>query len=216
MACLNAVELYRFFHAGGLETVALKEVSLTLGVGELVALVGPSGSGKSTLLSCLAGIDEPDGGTVDVMGERMSHRPLAIRSRLRARHVGMLMQTGNLFEHLTVRQNVMLQQRLSRSGANIAALLASVGLADRAGSRPGQLSGGETARAGLCVALAAAPAVLLCDEPTAELDRDNEAEVVALLKRLRQSGTAILVATHSTSLAAEADRVVTMRDGRLI
>src|SRR6185437_13312254 len=127
MACLNAVELYRFFHAGGLETVALKEVSLTLGVGELVALVGPSGSGKSTLLSCLAGIDEPDGGTVDVMGERMSHRPLAIRSRLRARHVGMLMQTGNLFEHLTVRQNVMLQQRLSRSGANIAALLASVG-----------------------------------------------------------------------------------------
>jgi putative ABC transport system ATP-binding protein len=215
MACLNAVELYRFFHAGGLETVALKEVSLTLGEGELVALVGPSGSGKSTLLSCLAGIDEPDGGTVDVMGERMSHRPEAIRSRLRARHVGMLLQTGNLFEHLTVRRNVMLQQHLSRSGANIAALLASVGLADRAGSRPGQLSGGEAARAGLCVALAAAPAVLLCDEPTAELDRDNEAEIVGLLKHLRQSGTAILVATHSTWLAAEADRIVTMRDGRL-
>jgi len=146
----------------------------------------------------------------------MSHRPLAIRSRLRARHVGMLMQTGNLFEHLTVRQNVMLQQRLSRSGASVAALLASVGLVDRAGSRPGQLSGGEAARAGLCVALAAAPAVLLCDEPTAELDRENEAEIVASLKLLPRSGTAILVATHSASLAAEADRVVTMRDGRLI
>jgi putative ABC transport system ATP-binding protein len=213
---LEAIDLYRFFHAGGVETVALKEVSLTLTEGELVALVGPSGSGKSTLLACLAGLDEPDGGTVDIMGERMSHRPQAIRSRLRARHVGMLLQAGNLFEHLTVRQNVMLQQRLSRSGASVAALLASVGLVDRAGSRPGQLSGGEAARAGLCVALAAAPAVLLCDEPTAELDRENEAEIVASLKLLPRSGTAILVATHSASLAAEADRVVTMRDGRLI
>jgi len=215
MACLSAKGLYRFFHSGDVETIALKEVSLSLEPGELVAVVGPSGSGKSTLLACLAGLDEPDGGTVDIMGERMSHRPEGVRSRLRARHVGLLMQRGNLFEHLTVRENVRLQQCVSGSHENVSHLLAAAGLADRAGDRLAHLSGGEAARAGLCVALVAAPDVLFCDEPTAELDKGNEAAIVGLLKRRRQAGTAILVATHSASLAAEADRVVTMRDGRL-
>src|SRR5487761_2415796 len=105
MGCLTAEGLYRFFHTGDVETVALRDVSLALDAGEFVALVGPSGSGKSTLLACLAGLDEPDGGTVDIMGERVSHRPEEVRARLRARHIGLLMQGGNLFEHLSVREN---------------------------------------------------------------------------------------------------------------
>src|SRR5665213_3175661 len=147
MACLSANGLYRFFHSGDVETIALKEVSLSLEPGELVAVVGPSGSGKSTLLACLAGLDE-HGGTVDIMGERMSHRPEGVRSRLRARHVGLLMQGGNLFEHLTVRENVWLQQRVSGSHESVSDLLAAAGLADRANERLAHLSGGEASRAG--------------------------------------------------------------------
>jgi putative ABC transport system ATP-binding protein len=215
MAGLAAKGLYRFFHAGGVETIALRDVSLAIEPGEFVALVGPSGSGKSTLLACLAGLDEPDGGTVDVMGERLSHRPEKVRTGLRARYIGLLMQNGNLFEHLSVRENAALQQRLSGSDENLPALLAAVGLTGRAHHRPGQLSGGEAARAGLCVALAARPGVLLCDEPTAELDRENEQEIIGLLVQRRDMGAAILVATHSPILAAEADRVLTIADGRL-
>src|SRR6478609_2478575 len=109
MPALEATALYRFFHAGDDEVVALRGVGLTLDAGELAALRGPSGSGKSTLLACLAGLDEPDGGVVSVLGERMTRRSEPERARLRARHVGMLMQSGNLFDHLTVRANVCLQ-----------------------------------------------------------------------------------------------------------
>ncbi|MBB4245634.1 MULTISPECIES: ATP-binding cassette domain-containing protein, partial [Rhizobium] len=103
MSVLEAAELYRFYHAGDDEVVALRGVALALDAGEFTALRGPSGSGKSTLLACLAGLDEPDGGVVSVLGERMTRRPEPERARLRARHFGMLMQSGNLFDHLTVR-----------------------------------------------------------------------------------------------------------------
>ena len=111
MARLCAAELYRFFHNGDAETVALRGVSLTLEVGEFVALVGPSGSGKSTLLACLAGLDNPDGGTVSIDGERLSRRPESATAAIRARSIGMLMQSGNLLEHLTVEENVRSHSR---------------------------------------------------------------------------------------------------------
>ena len=103
---VDAIDLYRFFHAGDDETLALRGVSLRLYPGEVVAVTGPSGSGKSTLLSCLAGLDEPDGGTVRIGGELMSRRPEAERASIRARKVGMLFQSGNLLDHLTVEQNM--------------------------------------------------------------------------------------------------------------
>src|SRR3954468_4120229 len=102
MRALRAFELYRFYHVGDDETAALRGVDVEIERGELVALMGPSGSGKSTLLACLAGWDEPDGGHVEVMSQRLSRRPEAVRARLRARHIGVLMQSGNLFDHLTV------------------------------------------------------------------------------------------------------------------
>jgi putative ABC transport system ATP-binding protein len=215
---LEASELYRFYHIGDDEVIALRGVSIALTPGEFVALHGPSGSGKSTLLACLAGLDEPDGGTVALMGERMTRRPELERARLRARHLGILMQAGNLFEHLTVRNSVRLQMKISRRGdpAEIGSLLASLGLSDQAEARPAQLSGGEAARAGLAVAIATKPPILLCDEPTAEVDAQTEGRVVERLVELGRKGMAVLVVTHSAALAKRADRIVGIRDGRLV
>jgi len=180
-------------------------------------VVGPSGSGKSTLLGCLAGLDEPDGGSVWIEGRRMSHRPEAVRARLRAERIGFLAQSANLFDHLTVEANVVLVRRLAaRPGrASVAALLASVGLAARARAYPGELSGGEAARAGLAVALAVDPAVVLADEPTGELDSATEDDVLDLLLTTTNRGVAVVAASHSPAVAAIADRVVHLRDGRV-
>jgi putative ABC transport system ATP-binding protein len=218
MRPLEAFELYRFYHSGDDETAALRGVSLQLQAGGFVALMGPSGSGKSTLLACLAGLDEPDGGRVEVMGARMSRRPEAVRAALRARHIGIMTQSGNLFEHLTVEDNMRLQMSLAKKSdpSAIEHLLGVMGLAPRRLARPSQLSGGEAARAGLAVALSADPQVLLADEPTAEVDSATEVEILKLLRDRCRAGGAILVATHSEELAATADSVLRLRDGRLV
>ncbi|GAA4617300.1 ABC transporter ATP-binding protein [Actinoallomurus liliacearum] len=215
---LSARTLYRFFRAGDEETLALRGVSLSLRAGELVAVVGPSGSGKSTLLACLAGLDEPDGGTVVVGGRRISHQPETVRTRLRASMIGLVFQSGNLLEHLTVRQNVRLAQRLAARGRRgaVDALLDVVGLAARGAAYPSRLSGGEATRAGLAVALAGDPAVVLADEPTGELDSATERQILDLLAERARSGVAVLVAGHSPAVAAAADRVIRLRDGQVV
>lgn len=215
---IQARSLYRFFRAGEEETLALQGVSLAVRPGELVVVNGPSGSGKSTLLACLAGLDEPDGGTVVVARQRLSHQPESVRAHLRACTIGVLFQSGNLLEHLTVEGNVRLVQELANraSRADVADLLDSVGLGQRAGALPGTLSGGEGARAGLAVALANEPAVLLADEPTGELDAETEGDVLELLCRTADRGVAVVVASHSPAVADAADRVVTLDDGRIV
>ena len=214
---LEAVDLYRFYHAGDDETLALRGVSLRLYAKEIVAVTGPSGSGKSTLLACLAGLDEPDGGSVRIAGEVMSRRPEAERAALRARTVGMLFQSGNLLDHLSVEQNVLLAQRLAGTvdSQRVGALLAEVGLADRAGAAPTTLSGGETARAGLAVALANNPVVILADEPTGELDEVTSTRIMELLRRHSLAGAAILIVTHNANVAAAADREISLLDGQV-
>ena len=215
---LDASSLYRFYHAGEEETLALQGVSLTVARGELVAVVGPSGSGKSTLLACLAGLDEPDGGCVLIEGERLSRRPEPERAALRARRVGVLFQSGNLLDHLTVAENVVLAQQVAGrpNPGRAAGLLEALGLARRAHARPAELSGGETARAGLAVALANDPAVVLADEPTGELDSASEARVLDLLWAHAAAGGAVVVATHSPAVAAAASRTLHLQDGRVV
>ena len=214
---LRARELYRFYRVGEEETLALRGVSLTVSAGQVLAIAGPSGSGKSTLLACLAGLDEPDGGSVYVHEARISHRPEHERSVLRARHIGTLFQSANLLEHLTIRRNLDLVQRIAgaRDRARADALLDAVGLTRRGGARPSELSGGEAVRAGLAVALANDPAVLVADEPTGELDGQTEAEVLKLIRDRANRGAAVVVASHSAVVAAMADQVVRLKDGQV-
>jgi putative ABC transport system ATP-binding protein len=219
-ALLEAESLYRFYHAGDDETLALQGVSLAVAAGEIVAITGPSGSGKSTLLACLAGLDEPSGGMVRVVGRRLSRRSETERAALRATHIGMLFQSANLVEHLDVAENVTLAQRLAGTGgrkgrAGVGELLANVGLQARGHARPSQLSGGELARAGLAVALANQPAIVLADEPTGELDGVTAARVLDLLRRRADDGGAVVVVTHNPAVAAAADRTIALADGRV-
>ncbi|MGW6512766.1 ABC transporter ATP-binding protein, partial [Streptomyces niveus] len=178
--------------------------------------IGPSGSGKSTLLACLAGLDEPDGGVVHVGGERISHRPEAERARMRARRIGVLSQSGNLIAHLDVRANIRLARTAASGtgGLPVTELLDQVGLGHRARALPQELAGGELARAGLAVALANDPDILLADEPTGELDGATEQRILQLLRSRALAGGGVLLVTHSPEAVKIADRVITLRDGR--
>ena len=214
---LEAIDLYRFYHAGDDETLALRGVSLRLYSREIVAVTGPSGSGKSTLLGCLAGLDEPDGGTVKVSGRTMSRRPEHERAAFRTRTLGMLFQSHNLLDHLSVEQNIVFAQRLAGrvDPVRVSALLEEVGLSERAGASPASLSGGESARAGLAVALANDPLVVLADEPTGELDEVTARRIIELLRTHADAGAAVLIVPHSASVAAEADREISLIDGQV-
>jgi putative ABC transport system ATP-binding protein len=215
---LEARDLYRFFHADDEETLALRGVSLRVDAGEMVAIAGPSGSGKSTLLACLAGTDEPNGGEVRVCGERITRRPEPHRAAVRARSLGFLLQSDNLIEHLSVEENVLLPMRLAgkENKARLGDLLHALGLIDHRRAYPEQLSGGEAARAGLAVALAAAPQILLADEPTGEVDAVTEGWILELMEKHCRDGGAVIVATHSAALANRARRIVRLADGKVV
>lgn len=216
-AVLEATGLHRFFRRGGEEVAALRDVSVTLMPGDTVAVVGPSGSGKSTLLNLLAGLDDPDGGSVVVAGERLSHESPTGQARLRSRLIGVLTQASGLVEHLDVLGNLRLAASF-RPGrhrdSELRDILEAVLLADRAHSRPSTLSGGETARANLAVALSGGPRLLLADEPTAEVSTEEEAVLLDLLRTLQPEDGATLLVTHSAAVAGAADRVLHLRDGK--
>lgn len=216
-AVLEAHGLHRFFRRGGEEVAALRDVSITMSPGELVAVIGPSGSGKSTLLNLLAGLDDPDGGSVRVAGRQLSHESPSNQARLRGELIGVLTQTSGLVEHLDVLDNLRLAASFRATGSStqeLSSLLESVQLADRGHARPSTLSGGETARANLAVALAGGPRLLLADEPTAEVSTAEESVLLALLRQLEPSDGATLLVTHSPGVAEAADRIVHLVDGR--
>jgi putative ABC transport system ATP-binding protein len=212
---VEAKGLHRFYRRGDEEIPALRDVWLTVKAGEVVAIVGPSGSGKTTLLSLLAGLDNPDGGSVWIAGERFSHRSPADQARRRANQIGILTQSSGLIEHLTVAGNVRLAGSFRRQRSDPHPLLEELGIAHRARAWPSTLSGGETARANLAVALIGEPLVLLADEPTAEVSRHEETNILALLRRVRPEGGATIIVTHSAAVAGAADRTVHMTDGKL-
>jgi putative ABC transport system ATP-binding protein len=217
MRVLEAVDLYRFYHAEEEETLALRGVSLYVKEGELVAVMGPSGCGKTTLLACLAGLDEPDGGYVMLNGTRLTRRPEPERAARRGAEISILLQSDNLIGHLSIDDNIRLQMHLAHrlDETWLDQLITLVGLQKRRRAYPSQLSGGEATRAGLAVALATAPKVLLADEPTGEVDAETEAHILRLLEARRSNGDATLVATHSRALAERADRIINLFDGRV-
>lgn len=218
MAVIEAFDLYRFYHAREEETLALRGVSIRVEAGEIVIVMGASGSGKSTLINCLAGLDEPDGGYVQLLGQRLTRLREAERAAIRASHMGILLQSGNLFEYLSVADNVLLQMQLARKvdKPRVEKLVELVGLQHRRHAHPSQLSGGEAARAGLAVALAANPSLLLADEPTAEVDAQTEKQISRLFEERRQLGGATLIVTHSQALAKLGSRIIFLQDGRVV
>lgn len=200
----------------------LRDVSLSVGTGEIVALLGRSGSGKTTLLHVAAGLIEPSAGSAVVCGNDLTTMTSGRRAEVRRTSIGVVFQFGELVGELSVLENVSLPLRLAGHGRRQAArrsldLLAALGLdASVAGRRPGEISGGQLQRAAVARALIRTPGVLLCDEPTGALDSVTGSETMALLAAsTRERGLATLVVTHSSEVAQMADRVVHLRDGRI-
>ncbi len=218
VAIVAADDIYRFYHTRYEETRALRGISFSVEPGELVALVGPSGSGKSTLLACLAGLDVPDGGQVDLLGERIARLSEEERAKRRRRHVGILMQSRNLLSGLTAEENVLLPMLIAGGPdkQRVSQLLDAVGVGERRRALPADLSGGEAARVGLAVALALSPELILADEPTAEVDAETEKDVIRLLAERCSVGAAAIIATHSVAVAARASRTIQLADGRVL
>jgi len=199
---------------------ALRGVDMTVSRGEFVAVMGPSGCGKSTLLNLVAGLEAPSEGTIAIDGEAiesMSGDELAV---MRRRHIGIVFQFFNLLEGMSVQENVSLPMVVagrSRKQADGDAmdLLDLLGIADKAHRPPGVLSGGQRQRLSIARALANRPTLLLADEPTGSLDSAGGAEVLGLFRRLHGGGQTIVMVTHDTDVAASADRIVRLRDGRV-
>ena len=205
--------------SGGRPVTILDGVSLDVPEFEVVAITGPSGSGKSTLLGLIAGLDRPTSGSIVVDGVDLTRLDEDGRARLRRDTIGFVFQSFHLIPTLTAAENVAVPLELAGDAAALtgaAALLASVGLADRAHHYPSQLSGGEQQRVALARAVARRPRLLLADEPTGNLDSATSAQIIALLLALRGEFRATLVlVTHDDALTRHADRVVRLRDGRV-
>jgi len=211
----------KVFHRGSEEIHVLRDLHLTVAAGEFLALMGPSGSGKSTLLNLIGGLDRPTRGTVSVGGERVDQLPDRKLAAWRARHIGFVFQFYNLLPVLTAERNVelpLLLTHLSRAERkqHVATALAIVGLSHRAKHYPRQLSGGEQQRVGIARAIVTDPTLLLCDEPTGDLDRKSGDEIMELLQALRQAhGKTIIMVTHDPHASARASRIAYLDKGQL-
>ncbi len=217
---IELVDVIRVYQEADVETIALRGIHLRVAAGEFVAIMGRSGSGKSTLLQLLAGSDRPTAGRVVVDGIDLSRASEDQRASLRGSHVGIIFQSQNLVPFLSLAENVVLAARLAgRPVATRAAIdiLARVGLADRAGHRPSQLSGGEQQRGALAAVLATRPTIILADEITGELDSASATVLLDLLAELHAANSmTIILATHDPDVARRADRTVELRDGRIV
>jgi putative ABC transport system ATP-binding protein len=220
-ALLVAEKVCKSYRTGDVTVPALVDLDLTVGAGELVAVMGPSGSGKTTLLNCLSGLDDIDAGHVRVAGKDLFAMSDADRTEHRARSMGFIFQSFNLIPVFTAVENVELPLLLvgtppKRARAKAVEMLGEVDLAHRHDHLPNQMSGGEQQRVTIARALVAEPAIVWADEPTGNLDTAMAAQIMTLLQKLNtDSGQTIVLVTHDPGIGAAASRLVMMRDGRL-
>lgn len=213
-------QVTRRYHKGGVTVPVLTDLDLQIGSGDFVAIMGPSGSGKTTLLNLIGGLDRVDSGRIEVAGTHLDGLREDALARWRARHIGFVFQFYNLIQSLSVRQNVELPLLLTDlSGRErrdrVQTVLDILGLADRARHRPGELSGGQQQRVGIGRAIIADPPVLLCDEPTGDLDRDMANEILDLLGLLsKEFNKTVLMVTHDPEAAGRAERILRLDKGR--
>jgi putative ABC transport system ATP-binding protein len=214
-------DVTKSYGEGAGKTQVLRGVSFDIDAGELIALVGQSGSGKSTLLNIIGGLDHPDAGEVEVLGIDTRRANDATRARMRNESIGFVFQAFNLLDHLSVLDNVIMPAAFSRNGKDIDGrgreALRRVGLSDYAKRRPGELSGGQKQRVAIARALFGSPTLLLCDEPTGNLDSETGREVIDFFRELNaKDGVTLLIVTHERRVSSVAKRVIAMRDGMLV
>jgi putative ABC transport system ATP-binding protein len=218
---VDARDLRRHYQAGDTTLAALAGVSFTIGAGEFVSVMGPSGSGKSTLLNLLGCLDRPTSGVLAIAGHELAALEDGRLSRLRNRTIGFVFQSFHLLPQLSVLANVTLPLVYARVPAGLREargreVLAAVGLAEKAGLRPTQLSGGQCQRVAIARALVNRPSLILADEPTGNLDSRTGMEVMHLLSRIHGAGATLVMVTHDRSLAELTQRILTLVDGRLV
>src|SRR5580693_4817992 len=218
---VTTTNVHKYFTRGSERIDVLQGVNLSIPPGDFLALMGPSGSGKTTLLNLLGGLDTPSDGTIDIGGETISGMRGARLSRWRAQHIGFVFQLYNLLPVLTAERNVELPLLLTSLGGaerrkRVDLALRVVGLSDRARHYPRQLSGGQEQRVGIARAIVTDPTLLLCDEPTGDLDRKAGDEILNLLQALsRDHGKTIIMVTHDPHASARASRTVYLNKGQL-
>jgi len=215
-------DLHKVFQRGGQRIDVLQGVNLDIPQGDFLALMGPSGSGKTTLLNLIGGLDTPSEGSIDVAGDRIDKMSGAKLSAWRARHIGFVFQLYNLLPVLTAARNVELPLLLTKlrkadRRKRVEVALSAVGLAERMHHYPRQLSGGQEQRVGIARAIVTDPTLLLCDEPTGDLDRKSGDEILDLLQALnRDHGKTIVMVTHDPHAAARAKRTLHLEKGVLV
>src|ERR1017187_10076141 len=222
---VHLIDLTRSFQVGDTEVLALQGVSVSIARGEFVAIMGSSGSGKSTMMNIIGCLDRPTSGQFVFEGRDVARLSEPELANIRSKQIGFVFQSFNLLARTSALENVVLPLLYGAAAALTSskrndlgrAMLASVGLAERARNMPNQLSGGQQQRVALARALINHPAVLLADEPTGNLDTRTSHEIMEIIRRLnREQGVTVVVVTHESDIAAYADRVIIMRDGRIL
>jgi putative ABC transport system ATP-binding protein len=219
---IEARHVSKTYDAGSLQVQALRDVSVAVPRGEMVAIMGPSGCGKTTLLNCLSGLDTIDGGEIEIEGTDITTMPDKAKTTYRARRMGFVFQTYNLLPVLSAAENVELPLVVSGVDAATAReramkALALVGLADRASHWPAQMSGGQRQRVTIARALVNEPAIVWADEPTGNLDSQMAEDVMTLMERLnREQGQTFVIVTHDPAIGRRCNRIIRMRDGEIV
>lgn len=213
--------LVKDFNPGGTPTKVLKDVSLKVAQGEFAAIMGPSGSGKSTLLYILGGLDSPTSGSVLLNGTDISRFDDAKMSRIRRQKIGFVFQFYNLIPNLSVEENILLPllldgRKKQEYKKDLEHILEVVGLSHRRRHTPRELSGGQQQRVAIARAIAARSPILMADEPTGALDSRTGEQVLGLMRQMNAEGTTVILITHDNGIAAQADRTVRVKDGRIV